>query len=34
MYGAKMQKMKRIICMAVVGLMVLSVVISGILIFL
>ena len=33
MYGGKMQKMTRIICLTVVILMVLSVVISGVLMF-
>ena len=34
MYGSKMQKMTRIICLVVVGLMVLSALVSGILMFL
>ena len=33
MYGSKMQKLTKIICLAVVGLMILSALISGILMF-
>jgi len=33
MYGSKMQKMTRIICLIIVGLMLLSALVSGILMF-